>query len=359
MRNLEHIKSVFVQLGRSLGTISREKEWPGFGSGLSKQEFEDWQTLINTLQHNNGWFTPENVRRALRGWSEMLSEKEFDKWLSAYQESIETTSGKTKKVGIVMAGNIPMVGFHDLLCVLVAGQKALVKLSSDDQLLIPAVIKLLTGLDESFEQQVAFLPRISGAHAYIATGSNNTARYFEHYFSAYPHIIRANRNSLAVVDENTTDEELAALGDDIFTYFGLGCRNVTRVLFPEGFDIDRFFKAIYPFHDIINHHKYANNYDYHKALFLLNREELLDNGFLLLRPEAAMHSPLGTLNYGFYQNKEEVIAEIERLNKEIQCVVSNSHWLKDTIKPGHSQSTQLWDYADGVDTMKFLLEQVK
>lgn len=359
MRNLQHIKSVFVQLGRSLGTIASEKEWPGFDSGLSEQEFEEWQTLINRLQHNNGWFTPGNVRRALRSWSEMLSESAIEKWLAEYSSALETPPEKPKKIGIVMAGNIPMVGFHDLLCVLISGHQALVKLSSDDQHLIPAVMRLLVGLDDTFDGKAAFIPRIAGADAFIATGSNNSARYFEHYFSAYPHIIRANRNSLAVIDEQTSDEELVALGDDIFTYFGLGCRNVTRVLFHEGFDIDRFFKAIYPFHDIINHHKYANNYDYHKALFLLNREELLDNGFLLLRPENAMHSPLGTLNYGYYHDQQEVISEIHRLQNEIQCVVSSAEWLKNVVSPGKSQSTQLWDYADGTDTMAFLLREVR
>ena len=349
----EQRKSAFVQLGQIFLHLGNNEPWPGFASGLNEEEYAHWQHLIETAHHHNGWFTVENVRRALKAWGENLKESNLNQWLENYNLASSAHTAK-KKVGIVMAGNIPMVGFHDLLSVLITGHTAIVKLSSDDKLLIPLAVKTLAQFEPEIEKQVQFTERLKDIDAVIATGSNNTGRYFEHYFSKYPNIIRRNRNSMAIVEDSTSAEDLAALGDDIFAFFGLGCRNVTKVFLPSGFDIDRLFKAIYSFHEIVNHNKYANNYDYHKALYLLNREPLLDNGFILLREHPQLHSALGTLHYEFYESSAVVEQYMKDHEDEIQCIVADKKWAEDAVEPGFSQRPALWDYADRIDTLEFL-----
>lgn len=254
-----------------------------------------------------------------------------------------------KRVGIVAAGNIPMVGFHDVLCTLVAGHLPVVKLSGQDRHLLPAVFayfekSLGLPVDIDWTEE-----RLGPIDAVIATGSNNTARYFEYYFGDKPHIIRKNRNSVAILTGDESPEMLEKLGEDIFSYFGLGCRNVAKIYIPQDYDIDLFFKSIYPFHEVVNHHKYANNYDYYKALWLLNREDLLDNGFILLRPTEAIASPPGVLYYERYRDAQALRHTLSEKENEIQCIVSSSD-----VPFGKSQQPELWDYADGVDTMEFL-----
>jgi len=238
-----------------------------------------------------------------------------------------------------------------VLSVLLTGHIAFIKLSSDDNLLMPALLKVLFRLDESIEEQVVFAEGLmKDMQAVIATGSNNTSRYFEQYFGHLPHIIRKSRTSVAILSGEETDEELKALGRDIFAYFGLGCRNVSKIYLPEGFDIDRLYKALYEYNAVINHHKYANNYDYNKAVWLLNMEQLLDNGFLLLKEEQALASPTGSLYYEYYSDESTLREGLVSRAHEIQCMVS----CRD-IPFGGSQSPALWDYADGVDTLAFLL----
>jgi hypothetical protein len=249
-----------------------------------------------------------------------------------------------------MAGNIPMVGFHDLLCVLISGHKALLKLSKDDNLLLPAVLKLWMKIYPEGKDRVAFTDGVlKDFDAVIATGSTNTSRYFESYFSKYPHIIRKGRNSVAVLDGSESEEELTLLGKDIFDYFGMGCRNVTKLYLPADFDLNRFFQAIYGFADIVNHNKYANNYDYHKSLWLLNQDPILDNGFVLLKEDKKIASPIGALYYERYNDMNQVMQELAEKSEEIQCIVG-----KNQVPFGNSQCPMLHDYADGVDTMKFL-----
>lgn len=301
-------------------------------------------------QRENPWFTAQGIADALKGLAHMLRPEAVQNWAETHNNLPKRYTGK--KVGIVAAGNIPMVGFHDVLCTVLGGHEAVVKLSNQDQRLLPALFasfeKALPDVQFDISWHTGRLPKVD---AMIATGSNNTARYFEYYFGKQPHIIRKNRNSMAILTGSESEEQLRALGEDIFSYFGLGCRNVSKLYVHEDFEIKRFFEAIYPFHDIVNHHKYANNYDYYKALWLMNSEDLLDNGFLLLRPTEAIASPPGVVFYERYSNEEQVRRSIAERSNEVQCVVS----LQD-VPFGKSQKPELWDYADGVDTMGFLLK---
>jgi hypothetical protein len=343
-------KSAFVQLGNVMGKLAEKKSWPGFNSGLTEAEFDEFTTIFTRHIHVNGWFTEENIRKALLAWSAALSAENLDRWLSAYQ--IPHHQSKKYNVGIICAGNIPMVGFHDVLSVILSGHKALVKLSSDDNLLIPALWKLLLQAEPGLEAQLEFVPaQLKNFDAVIATGSNNTSRYFKYYFDSVPNIIRKSRNSVAILTGNESEKEMQELGKDIFDYFGLGCRNVTKVYLPEGFNLDKLFNALFPFADIVNHNKYANNYDYNKAVWLLNREDLLDNGFILLKKDEALASPTASLYYEYYQNEEALRSLLASRIEEIQCLISQ----KD-LPFGTSQSPMLWDYADGVDTLDFLIK---
>ncbi len=335
------------QWGRLLSLLASSKEWPGYDSGVTAEEFAELNQLIQTHVHHNGWFTENNIRKALFAWGEELRSEKLMEWLSRYAT---TEGGTAKKVGIICAGNLPLVGLHDVLCVLLSGHIAYIKLSADDQLLMPALLKLLVRMDESLAEQLVYAEgRMNDMQAVIATGSNNTSRYFEQYFGHLPHIIRKSRTSVAILSGNESDEELNALGRDIFDYFGLGCRNVSKVYLPEGYDMNRLFNALYPYHEIVNHHKYANNYDYNKAVWLLNAEKLLDNGFILLKEDKSLASPTGSLYYEYYSSIAEIRASIASRADEIQCIVSHAD-----IAFGCSQQPALWDYADGVDTLAFL-----
>jgi hypothetical protein len=348
--------TAFVQLSEVLKPIAANADWPGYQCGIVESEYNDFKSLIPLLTHHNGWFTPENVRMALGAWSKNLSSEQLNLWLEKYPQDL-LEKENIKNVGLVLAGNIPMVGFHDVLSVLISGHRAVIKLSSDDKLLIPAILHMLCIIEPEFNERILLVDgKLQNIDSVIATGSNNTSRYFEQYFAGYPHIIRGSRNSLALVDESTDTETLKKLGHDIFDYFGLGCRNVSHVMFSEGYPINRFFEAIYDFHPIVNHNKYANNYDYYKAIFLLNKEDLLDNGFLILRKNQMFYSPLGTLHYQFYKSIPEALEIIESRKTELQCVVDATGKVPNAVLPGETQKPALWDYADGIDTIKFLLE---
>lgn len=336
------------QWGRLLSLLASSSEWPGYESGITQEEFNELNQLIESHVHHNGWFTSNNIRKSLFAWGKELHVERINEWLGRY----EWTDGTTpKKVGIICAGNLPLVGLHDILSVLLTGHIAYVKLSSDDRLLMPALFKYLIRMDESISESLVYAEgRMNDMQAVIATGSNNTSRYFEQYFGHLPHIIRKSRTSVAILSGSETDDELKALGNDIFDYFGLGCRNVSKVYMPGNFDLNRLFNALYSFNEIIYHNKYANNYDYNKAVWLLNSEKLLDNGFLLLKEDPSLSSPTGSLYYEYYSDERELRNSLNERAEEIQCIVSQSD-----IRFGGSQSPALWDYADGVDTISFLL----
>ncbi|WP_347051684.1 acyl-CoA reductase [Flavobacterium olei] len=351
---LETKKSVFVELGKFLSQFSE-------GASVQKSDvlyndifFDDFEKLIHLSQSHNGWYTPEQVYFSLQSWAEALTKENLDKWLSAYSLGDQNLT-KEKTVALILAGNIPLVGFHDFLSVLITGNKALIKTSSNDQHLLPFLAKYLIAVDENLKDKITFVEgKLENFDAVIATGSNNTSRYFEYYFKDKPSIIRKNRNSVAILTGKETTEELENLGEDIFRYFGLGCRNVSKLFVPQGYTFDAFFQAIFKYQDVIHYEKYANNYDYNKAVFLMSNFKLLDNGFLTLKEDASYASPISSVFYEYYENADELEKRLQNDSDQIQCIVS-SNLISNNIAFGETQKPQLWDYADNVDTITFLL----
>lgn len=314
--------------------------------------FETLNRAIRLAEEQNGWFTKENILFALRQWGEALGEPPLKNWLSQYGISQKSSQ---KTIAIIMAGNIPLVGFHDFLSVLLTGNKALCKLSSNDTTLVPVLADYLIDQEPSLNERIEFTEgKIQGFDAIIATGSNNTARYFEYYFKQYPHIIRKNRTSVAVLTGDEKPEDLKALGDDIFRYFGLGCRNVSKIFVPKGYEFDTFFNGIFDHKKVIEHHKYANNYDYNKAVYLMSAFKILDNGFLVLKEDDTLHSPIAVLFYEYYSDLKELHQKLNAKRGELQCIVGRTGIMGE-VAFGHTQRPKLNDYADGVDTLDFLL----
>ena len=311
----------------------------------------DFKNLILSAPNSNAWFTVEEVEKALKALHQMLNDQDIETWFKSIK-----IAEQPKKVGLILAGNIPMVGFHDVIAVLATGNIALIKLSSSDDKLLPALLKRLVEIEPLLAPHIIYIERLKDFDAVIATGSNNTSRYFEYYFGKVPNIIRKNRNSVAVLTGEESKEEIAMLGHDIFDYFGLGCRNVSKLFLPENYDIKNFYEPIESFQNIINHFKYNNNYDYNKSIYLVNAATHFDNGFLLLKEDENMVSPLAVLFYERYKNLEEVQERLAKEEENIQCVVSKADLKLNTkvLAPGQSQAPKLWDYADNVDTIAFL-----
>ncbi|WP_029269132.1 acyl-CoA reductase [Flavobacterium sp. KJJ] len=352
---LETKKSVFVELGNFLSQFSEEKSEKKSAVLYNEIFFDDFEKLIHLSQSHNGWYTPEQVYFAINSWAEALTEENIDKWLSKYVTEFNQADNKEKTVALILAGNIPLVGFHDFLSVLITGNKALIKTSSNDQHLLPFLAKYLIAVDENLNDKITFVEgKLENFDTVIATGSNNTSRYFEYYFKDKPSIIRKNRNSAAVLNGKETHEQLEALGEDIFRYFGLGCRNVSKLFVPKGYTFDTFFQAIFKYQDVIHYEKYANNYDYNKAVFLMSNFKLLDNGFLTLKEDPSYASPISSVFYEFYENIDDLKARLEADSEQIQCIVSGD-LIHNSIPFGQTQNPQLWDYADNVDTITFLL----
>jgi len=309
------------------------------------------EELATSAYRKNNWFTPENTIESLHAIGQkFLSKEDLTSWAEQYSEP-----KKSQKVGVIMAGNIPAVGFHDALCVLVIGHTLLAKTSSDDPVLIPTLLQKLIEIEPEFAKYILFVERLNDSDAYIATGSDNTARYFHYYFSKKPNIIRKNRTSLAVLTGNESEEELHELGKDILQYYGLGCRNVSKLFVPKGYDFTKFFESIQSFDKTyINHHKYFNNYEYNKSILLVNRVLHYDNGFLMLTESPASVSPISVVHYETYDTIEEVKAYLSENSEKIQCVVSSASEVTDSVYFGKTQQPELSDYADSVDTMAFL-----
>ncbi|MBL6649613.1 MAG: acyl-CoA reductase [Flavobacteriaceae bacterium] len=321
-----------------------------------KKEFHEWNLVLNqTLakaKEFNTWFTENNLNLSLKNWALNLTYEKLSNWVSNYD--IENKESKT--VAIIMAGNIPMVGFHDLLCSLLLNLKCKIKLSSDDKFLIPFVVKFLESRNKSFKEKVVFENnQLKNFDAVIATGSNNSFKYFDYYFSKYPNILRKTRHSIAVLNGYESNTDLLNLSNDIFDYFGLGCRSVSKLFLPKGYDLDLLFDAFYTKKEIINHNSYVNNFDYNKAVFLMSNEKFRENGFIILKEEKKLGSPIGCLYYEYYEEMKEVEKMISNNKDNLQCVLSN---YKDigSIPFGSSQCPTLNDYADNVDTVNFLLK---
>jgi len=342
----------FVQLGLFLKQFKSEVKEESLML-INGKFYDDFEYLILRQKAFNGWFDKKEVLTSLSAIGASLSEENLNSWLFDYS----ITDDSNKSVGVIMAGNIPLVGFHDFLTVLITGNKIQAKLASNDNTLIRKIGEVLIFIDADFEPKISFVERLEKFDAVIATGSNNTARYFEQYFGKYPNIIRKNRNSVAIINEKDSAEELNALGQDVFQYFGLGCRSVSKMYFPKGYKIDAFFEAILDdYQDVTQNNKYANNYDYNKAVYLMGNNQLLDNGFMLLKEDTSFTSPVGVINYEYYDSVEELEKQLEAQKEELQCIVSSKNTDIDTLAFGEAQCPTLSDYADSVDTIKFLLE---
>lgn len=317
---------------------------------LNDTFLESFTLQVNRAYEFNGWFTKDNILSAFSKWGNILNKKNLKYWISPYDLNPSTPLN----IGVIMAGNIPLVGFHDFLSVLISGHSIIVKQSSSDTYFLPLIAKYLEYTEPEFKGRINFTEeRLTGFDAVIATGSNNTARYFDYYFGKYPSIIRRNRNSVAILTNDESEEELKNLGEDIFRYFGLGCRSVSKLYVPAGYDFDKFFQAIYDFKDFIYYDKYVNNYDYNKAVYLMSQFKLVENGFLMLKEDASYASPIATLFFEYYEDADALQQKLIDDKEAIQCVVGKSDQIK-TVDFGATQTPQLWDYADDVDTLAFL-----
>ena len=308
---------------------------------------EEWNDVKQKAQYANGWFIPEFVELAIQNIANQFLKKELlEQWAAEY--NLQSEIKNPKSVGIIMAGNIPLVGFHDLLAVFISGYKAVIKVSSKDDVLVKHLVKKLIEWEPAVADFIRFEEMLKGCDAYIATGSNNSSRYFDYYFGKYPHIIRRNKTSVAILTGNETTSEFEKLADDVYQFFGLGCRNVTKIYVPAEYDFIPLLESFKKYNWLADHHKYKNNYDYNLALHLLNNKYYMSNSSILLVQEASVFSPISQLNYEFYTDIESLKATLN-MNPDLQCIVG-----KDFIPFGQAQCPSLNDFADGVNTMDFL-----
>ena len=326
--------AAFVALGRRLATISSD----------------ELASLAARARNQNAWFDEPSVRAAIAGIAHMLAEEPLQHWASRYPAEPTTVH----KVGVVMAGNIPMVGFHDLLCVLMSGHILLAKLSADDTVLMTWMMEELTRAEPRFADFIQVLPRLNAADAFIATGSDNTARYFDHYFGKKPNLIRRNRTSVAVLTGAETSAELTQLGSDIFQYYGLGCRNVSKLFVPTNYDFVPLLDALQVYEDVLHHHKYNNNYDYNKSILLVNRVPHFDNGFFLITRDPQLVSPISMVYYAEYCSEIDLVDQLTDVAARTQVVMSAGGHFAGSVLFGRAQQPGVHEYADGVDTMTFL-----
>ena len=344
--------TAFSNLGQFLKDFVADAEKTNLQLANFETLKEELHAVVETSKRQNAWFTIQNTHQALTSWSQNLSSESLKNWLSEY--ALNKT--EAKEVAVIMAGNLPLVGFHDFLSVLITGHKVIAKLSSDDKMLLPCLAKVLIQLEPEFKDAISFTQeRLPQFDAVIATGSNNTARYFEYYFKNKPNIIRKNRNAVAVLTGKESHEQLVHLGDDIFSYFGMGCRSVSKLFVPKDYNFDAFFKAMFEHKDIINHHKYANNYDYNKAVYLMSLFPILDNEFMILKEDENFSSPISVVFYAYYTTPESLKTSLQQHSDQIQCIVSEG-FTENEIPFGNAQQPKLNDYADGVDTVAFLLK---
>lgn len=337
----ERIES-FSELGQILRDALEGKE------GRYKDSLE---LLIGKQQFRNGWFTPQNVLMAIKAIAYELTHEKLTAWTGRYPALVE--QAEPGNVGVIMAGNIPLVGFHDFLSVLITGKRVIAKTSSRDPDLIIFIGEMLGDINSSFRNKMTFTDGLlKDFDAVIATGSDNSSRYFQYYFGKYPHIIRKNRNSIGIIEGDETSQELAGLGTDVFSYFGLGCRSISKIYVPDGYDVKVLGESWSEHGDLVKHNKYANNYDHSKAVFIVNKFDFIDTGFLLCRMDKSLASPVAVLHYEYYNSLKSVYQEIEGMKEEIQCITGRSN-----TQFGKAQMPELWDYADGIDTLEFLLKK--
>jgi hypothetical protein len=339
------IIEVFGQLKKALSAFTLNEQWPGYECGLTEDEFLSLQKIINKEVQVNPWFTKENCIKALNGIVHLIEKEPLDNFSNSYQ-----FTSKPKTIALIMAGNLPFVGFHDLLCVLLTGNKALCKLSSSDSRIPAKIIGWVCEWNPELKDyiQIAVGP-IKNYDAVIATGSNNSIAQFETYFGHVPHLFRKNRSSIALLDGSETDLELKNLASDCFDFFGMGCRNVSKLYLPDGFNLNRIFENFLGQAHLIQHHKYGNNYDYNRTIFLMNQIPFLDNNVFMLKEDEGIHAPLSVIYYEFYTDKGTVLERLEGMKENIQAIVGH-----DFIPFGKAQAPDITDFADGVDTCSWL-----
>lgn len=343
---IEEIISCFHELGSKLESYISS----------SKDKDPEFYALLDKAYVINPWFTSEFSITALKAIRAILYKSKLEEFIENYPGKLFSPKSP-KTVGVVMAGNIPLVGFHDLLCILIAGHQIKIKLSSKDEVLMRFVVDQLIDINSEFQDLICFEEEhLSKIDALIATGSNNTSRYFQYYFGKYPHIIRKNRNSIAVLSGNENEDELKNLAKDIFLYFGLGCRNVSKLFVPEGYEFKKFFETIECYNFVYKHNKYANNYDYNKAIYLMNKVAHLDNGFMLLTQNEQIASPIGVVYYDTYKDPDQIKDYIQENRDSIQCIATHTSYFTSSVSLGQTQYPGLNEYADDIDTLKFLLE---
>lgn len=349
MSNLNPRIAAFSNLGSFLSQFSTKLVEKRENVPFNDPFFDVFSTQIKRQHEFNGWFTLENILFACESWSKLLTKEHLTQWTAHYDFS--TTK---KKIAVIMAGNLPLVGFHDFLSVLISGHDIIVKQSSNDKHLLPILAKYLIANEPTLQNAITFTDgELKDFDAVIATGSDNTARYFDYYFKKYPSIIRRNRNSVAILTGNETTEQLELLADDIFIYFGLGCRSVSKIYVPKDYNFDLLFNALYKYKDLINNAKYANNYDYNKAVYLMSLFNILDNGFCMLKEDESFSSPIASIFYEYYTNIDTLKDHLKVNKDKIQCIVGHQIFEKE-IPFGQTQMPQLDDYADGVNTLEFL-----
>ncbi len=350
-RTIDDNIKAFAQLSDFMKAVAEQNK--DFLPANLEIEYNELNNLINNdLQLKNPWFIPEFVRYQLNALANVTTEEKLCNWLKPYYSNLEKHT--PKRIGVVMAGNIALVGFHDFLTVLITNNYLVAKTSSKDEVLPKFIASVLIKIDNYFADRIIWQDKLQDFEAVIATGSTNTSRYFEHYFGKVPHIIRKSRNSIAVLDGNETDEELAGLTDDIFLHFGLGCRNVSKIYIPEDFDIQRIFEPAMRYSHLINHHKYANNYEYNRAVYLLSQDKFFDNNFFLLKEDSKLASPVAVLYFQRYKDLDYIRAVYESLKEKIQIVVSHMDLGFDVVQFGKSQIPELHDYEDNVNTLDFV-----
>ncbi|HYX07578.1 MAG TPA: hypothetical protein VE912_12680 [Bacteroidales bacterium] len=356
MLTLDKRIETFAVLGRFLKQFSRQGEENPDLKKLNDEWFAATDEHFRNAHIYNPWFTEEFVRIAVEAISYMLEENKLRKWISIYNSEEFDDNKQTKQIGVVMAGNIPLVGFHDFLCVLLSGYTFQGKLSSKDQYLMKLMADLVCAINSDFADRIILTEeRLSNFDAIIATGSDNSARYFEYYFGKYPNIIRKNRTSVAVITGNENESELSSLADDVFLYFGLGCRNVSRFFVPAGYNFGPLFKAFEKYSYLGNHNKFANNYEYNRAIYLVNQTKHLDGGFFIMKEDSGLFSPLTVYFYDYYSSPEHLESLLTIHKQGIQALVTSDQGKEGAVTPGRAQYPEPWDYADGVDTMAFLL----
>ena len=335
-----------------MNLVERVRAFNLLGNKIDHLSVEEKDIIIDRASSLNPWFVPKSIILSLHGISRFLKEENLSTWANKYNLSDE----KNKKVGIAMAGNIPLVGFHDYLSVLISGNEVVIKLSSQDSYLLPKINSWLIEIEPRFSNKIHFAERLNKVDAIIATGSDNTSRYFEYYFRNIPHIIRKNRSSVAILMGGEDSTHLTELGKDVFSYFGLGCRNISKFFVPEGYEFIKLLDSWECYKEIINHHKYANNYDYQKSILLVNKIPHLDNGFVLITQNEQLVSPISVVYFETYTTQSDLKRKIKIQKDKIQCIVSENGWFDESLPFGKAQFPELWDYADGIDTLKFLSE---